>query len=549
MVNQSKKRNTLSIGTPLFIAVALIGGVLIGQRLQNQPTLNIISPPASDEVALGTGRVEEVIRFVEARYVEDEDEEVLIEKAIQGALSTLDPHSSYIPSKRLKEVNENLQGGFSGIGVEYLILDDTLIVLKTLEEGPSALAGLSAGDRIVAVGDSTITNKKIDAKGVGDLLRGRSGTEVNVTIWRPSENAKKEFTITRGNIPNPSVDVGFMLDNHTGYVKINRFSATTHTEFMQKLEYMVDNEGMKDLIIDLRQNPGGYLEEATKMLNQLFKQEGTMLVYTEGKNGKNEYKTSGRPFFDVRNIVVLVDEGSASASEIFAGALQDDDRGVVVGRRTFGKGLVQEQYPLSDGSALRLTIARYYTPSGRCIQKPYEDKVHYNNEFAKRIASGEMGSDDKVAILDSTVYHTSGGDVVYGGGGIIPDIYVPFDTTVVFLPTYMETMPYIRLFAFRYAESQGDLIESVDDFTVTDATLQAFYAYAKEKGAVITNSELPLIKSEIEKNLRAYIIRYHLAEHTNEQFFRIYLEGDEILDAGMEILKADDPVAAARDRG
>lgn len=545
MVNQSKKRNALSVGAPLFIALSLIGGVFIGQRFSQKAEFRSVEPAIAGD-ALGVGRVEEVIRYVEARYVEDVEDEKLVETAISGMLENLDPHSTYIPARRLKEVNESLQGGFSGIGIEYLILDDTLTVLRTLDDGPSAEAGLLAGDRIVEVGDSTITGKKISAKGVGALLRGKGGSNVEVRVWRPAAKEERKYTITRGAIPNPSVDVGFMVDDHTGYIKVNRFSAKTHTEFMRKLEYMVENEDMKDLVVDLRQNPGGYLEEATKMLNQFFKTEGTMLVYTEGKGGKNEYKTSGHPFYDIRNVVVLVDEGSASASEIFAGAIQDDDRGVIVGRRTFGKGLVQEQYPLSDGSALRLTIAKYYTPSGRCIQKPYEDAVHYNNEFAKRIASGELESGSKVAILDSTEFHTSGGDVVYGGGGVIPDIYVPFDTSVVFLETYMETVPWVRLFAFRYAEAHKMGEGQIEKLKVDDHILEAFYAYAKEKGAKIKEAELPLIKQEIRKNLKAYIIRYYLLEPSNEQFYRIFMEGDKVLDAGLDILKADDPVAAAR---
>ncbi len=545
MVNQSKKRNAMSVGAPLFIAIALIGGILIGQRLTTHPELNRVKSSEAGS-ALGTGKVEEVIRFVEARYVEDVDEEQLVETAINGVLSSLDPHSTYIAAKRLKEVNESLQGGFSGIGIEYLILDDTLTVLRTLEEGPSAAAGLLAGDRIVAVGDSIIAGIQLSSKGIGELLRGKSGSEVSVKVWRPTTHKEQSYTIVRGAIPNPSVDVGFMINDHTGYIKISRFSAKTHTEFMQKLEYMVEKENMKDLVIDLRQNPGGYLEEATKMLNQLFRQEGTMLVYTEGKGGRNEYKTNGHPFFDVRNIVVLVDEGSASASEIFAGALQDDDRGVIVGRRTFGKGLVQEQYPLSDGAALRLTIAKYYTPSGRCIQKPYEDAAHYNNEFAKRIASGELASGAKVAVLDSTEYHTSGGDVVYGGGGIIPDIYVPFDTSIVFLDTYMETIPFVRLYAFRYAEAHYDAIQNTTNFKVNNHVLQDFYAYAKEKGAKINPEERPRIKAEIARNLQAYIIRYHLKESSNEQFYRAYLQDDKVVEAGLQILETDDPVGEAR---
>ncbi len=549
MVNQSKSRSTTFIATPLLIAVALIIGIVVGQRSNKLATLRVLDDSGEQPVnALGTGRVEEVIRYVDARYVEEEDDEKMIKDAIHGVLENLDPHSSYIPADHLKEVNENLKGGFSGIGVEYLILDDTLTVLRTLPDGPSLKAGILPHDRIVAVDDSVIINKKLDAKGVGNLLRGQRGSEVKVTVWRPSERAVKEITIIRGEIPNPSVDVGFMVDDKTGYVKVNRFSATTHKEFMKQVERMVKNEGMKNIIIDLRQNPGGYLEEATKMLNQLFKLEGTMLVYTEGKNGKNEYKTTGHPLFDIDNVVVLVDEGSASASEIFAGAIQDDDRGVIVGRRTFGKGLVQEQYPLSDGSALRLTIAKYYTPSGRCIQKPYEDAAHYNNEFAKRLESGEMVSGKKIAVLDSTEYHTVGGDVVYGGGGIIPDIYVPFDTTVFFTQTYTEAIPFVRLFAFRYAEAHQQDIKNVKNFRITNDILDAFYAYAKEKGAKINESELPTINKEIAKDLKAYIVRYHLMEQTNEQFYRIYLQGDEVLEAGREILQERDPVGAARRR-
>ena len=376
---ETKIPRKLNIWLPLLFALVLVAGMLIGTKLRPAPKgVSVANPNAEVPVsAMGQGKIEELIRYIEARYVDDVDRETLVQEAINEILSKLDPHSNYISAEDLKGVNESLEGEFDGIGIEFLVVDDTLIVVTPLAGGPSETAGVLAGDKIVEVSDSIISGVNMKSSDVMDLLRGKKGTEVTVKILRGKDT--HEITIIRDKIPNHSVDVSYMLDEKTGYIKVNRFSATTYEEFMKSLEELKEKNNMEDLVIDLRGNPGGYLNEATSILSQLFKEQKRLMVYTEGRTVKrNDYETTGRNFHQVDDIAVLIDEGSASASEIVAGAMQDWDRAVVIGRRSFGKGLVQEQYQLSDGSALRLTVARYFTPSGRLIQKDYEDKEAYN---------------------------------------------------------------------------------------------------------------------------------------------------------------------------
>ena len=335
----------------------------------------------------------------------------------------------------------------------------------------------------------------------------------------------------------------------TGYIKINRFSATTYEEFMKGLEDLVENKGMEDLVIDLRHNPGGYLQQATNILSQLFKDQDKLLVYTKGRTvNRNDYKSTGRAFFEIGNVLVLIDEGSASASEILAGAIQDHDRGVVIGRRSFGKGLVQEQYKLRDGSALRLTVARYYTPSGRSIQKDYKDSEDYSSEVLERYSSGEMESENKIEIHDSTEYYTTGGRLVFGGGGISPDVFISIDTALLD-DNYLSLRQHIPQFVYRYLEdnpSEFDytLANFKNTYQVNRRFFDAFLDYASENGTKVARKDIPKIKAPLQRFIKARIAK-HLYE--DEGFYTIWNEDDSMIQKAMELLGQPDPLAVIKE--
>ncbi|MDX1667264.1 MAG: S41 family peptidase, partial [Saprospiraceae bacterium] len=504
----------VSIWLPLLLGITLAGGMLIGIRLDpSQPVMLVKDEESYSES--GQGKIEELLRYVEAKYVDEVDREELVDKAIEQILTELDPHSVYFTEEEVRQVNEQLDGNFNGIGIEFLIVDDTLVVVTPLSGGPSEAAGILPGDKIVEVEDSVITGADLDVRRVKEMLRGKKGTPVEIGIVRGEEQEIRHFTIIRDKIPWKSVDVAYMLDERTGYIKISRFSATTYEEFMQSLEHLIDRENMSDLIIDLRKNPGGYLPQATNILNQLFMRKDKLLVYTEGRNvSRMDYESTGRAFFDIGEVAILIDEGSASASEIMAGAVQDHDRGIIVGRRSFGKGLVQEQYKLRDGSALRLSVARYYTPSGRSIQRDYKDREQYESDFLERLDSGELTAMEYAGPSDSTRYYTYGGRVVYGGRGITPDIFVPLDTLVL-NEQFLELRSIIDDFAFLHIEentedfADPDLDRFRSAYTVEDELMTAFLDYARERGVVYESFPLREEGSALVKKwMKAYLARY-----------------------------------------
>ena len=411
----------LKIWLPLLFAIVMIFGMLIGYRLSGD-----ISPKGFFKTQK-KAPLEEVIGLINQRYVDSVNMDTLGQNAIQGMLAHLDPHSIYIPPVDLTEVNEDLQGNFEGIGVEFQIFDDTVNIVSVLAGGTSDKAGLQIGDKIVKVNDSTVAGNGIDADKIKKYLRAGSS---NVTIMVMREKKPLSVTITRGTIPLPAIDASYMIDKETGYIRINKFSETTHPEFVQAMQAL-QKTGLQKLILDLRGNGGGILQQAIAIADD-FLDGDKLIVYTQGVNSpKVEYRCKIDGLFEKGKLVVLTDEGTASASEVLTGALQDWDRATIIGRRTFGKGLVQEQYQLSDGSALRLTIARYYTPTGRSIQKPYNKQDHesYNEEVMKRFHDGEVLHGDTTTNRSGKVYKTNGGRIVYGGGGITPDIFVAFDTS------------------------------------------------------------------------------------------------------------------------
>lgn len=515
---------------PFFIAAALSIGIFIGVKIGKRIPyiLEDNTPVASDT------KLDEIIRYIKGRYVDDVTKDDIFGKTINDLLTSLDPHSSYIPADELKLVNEQLGDNFEGIGVEYMMNDDTITIVNTIPGGPSEQVGIVAGDKIVSVEDSIVAGIKITPDKIIKKLRGEKGTKVNVGILRGKQLLS--MTITRDEIPNHSVDAGFMLDNQTGYIKVNRFAENTYKEFMEKLEPLVTKQGMKDLVIDLRGNPGGYLQKAVEILNQFFKEKDKLLVYTEGKNAKKqEYKTNGQAFWNINRVSVLIDEGSASASEIVAGALQDWDRATIIGRRSYGKGLVQEQYPLSDGSALRLTIARYYTPSGRCIQKPYKGNTHYDDDIETRLKNGELTDAQKNLHQDSSVtFKTADGKNVFAGGGIAPDIFVPIDQNLM-NDYFVKLRAHIPSFALSYATNNKAILpNTIENYLQTPLStniVDEFIKYTNTKNIATSQNDLAQIRPLLTTMLKARIAK---TIFNDEAQYRVLVTEDMMIKKALE---------------
>lgn len=543
------RKQSSNIWLPALFALTLAAGLFIGFRLQSKAPLVISS--RGQEGAPGSGRVDELLRYIDAKYVDDADQERLHEAAIHAVLDELDPHSSYIPADELQALTEQMEGNFEGIGIEFLVVEDTITVVSALSGGPSAKAGLRAGDQIIMVEDSVVTGVNEFGIDPASLMRGISGTDVNISVRRPGEQELTDYTLTRAPIPVFSVDAAYQLDDQTAYVKINRFSATTYDEFVQALEEQMEKGGATRLIIDLRDNPGGYLQQATKLLSQLFLEKGKLLVYTQGRNSRRvDYTTNGRAFYRIQEIAVLVNESSASASEIVAGAVQDHDRGIVVGRRTFGKGLVQEQYPLSDGSALRLTVARYYTPSGRSIQRSYDGgEDEYRSDIGRRYDSGELTGLSEAEVDSSLTYFTDNGYPVYGGGGITPDYFVPLDTTLnntSFLRLRQQISPYVFKYQRRHPElaNYQTLSSYLADYRpdleeiIPELTAMALATYDEKL------KDIPAkLRPELSLYFRARLARILFGPSA---FYEVLNQEDAMILETLRLLNRPDPLAAAR---
>ncbi|MEQ1746194.1 MAG: S41 family peptidase [Saprospiraceae bacterium] len=532
------------IRLPLLLAIVLAAGMFIGQQLPRYEN-HLWLMPKEHRSSNAMGTLDEILRYVEAKYVDSVDTKALQDEAIANVLEQLDPHSLYISPEELEHEEEVLSGNFEGIGIEFLLLDDTIQVVAPTAGGPSEAAGIMSGDKIVTIEDSLVAGVGISNADIFKKLRGPKGSKVRMGIRRGKENRLRQIVVTRDVIPVRSVDVAYMLDKQTGYIKINRFSAPTYQEFMEELRRLVEEKGLKNLVLDLRGNPGGYLDEATELLSQVFP-EGKLLVYTEGRaEERQDYKSNGRARFHIQNVAVLVDEGSASASEIVAGAIQDHDRGWVIGRRTFGKGLVQVQYPLSDGGALRLTISRYYTPSGRSIQRAYKGEDDYADEAERRLENGELADESKIRQADSTKYYTGMGRVVFGGGGITPDVFIPLDTS--YMNDYFEAaFPSLPQFAARWLEEQNRANLPADpqvfaqQFKVSDAQFGAFVAYVREQGHEPNESQIARCRSELSLLLKARIAKLLFKE---EGQYRVLNDDDPAVEKALQVLSSGKPVA------
>jgi len=536
-------RNKVQIWLPLLIAVALVVGILIGMRLpQADAAIKISKRNEAHDYLSREGKVEELLRYIEAKYVDKVDRDKLVDEAIQKLMSQLDPHSSYIPASELEEVNEQLDGKFNGIGVEFLIVKDTAVVVTPMSGGPSEEAGILPGDKIIKVGDSLVVGETLTNQGIVGLLRGEEGSKVKLSVLRSGSKKLRQYTIIRDEIPVKSVDAAYMISERVGYIRVNRFTAQTDKEFLESMRVLYEQGHMKDLVLDLRGNPGGYMQMATNMLSQLFPNKGNLLVYTQGRaSHRAEFNSTGRVFYPLDKIAVLIDEGSASASEIVAGAIQDNDRGVIVGRRSFGKGLVQEQYQLSDGSALRLTIARYYTPSGRSIQKPYDHGGEaYDQDLEERYKNGELLSANKISIKDSTEYYTTQGRVVFGGGGIIPDVFVPLDTFQI-STFFLDVRQMIPAFVVKYLDkSKREQLSKMGfkafqkQFQVDEKTVQDFQSYASQNGLRGSNKQWADAQQELTRYLKGRIAK-HLFD--DKGYFAVMNQSDATVQAALKSLK------------
>ncbi|MFT3737217.1 MAG: S41 family peptidase [Breznakibacter sp.] len=523
---------------PLFLVVVLLAGLLLGRYL----TLSNMGR-GNDKLLIypQTNKIDMLLNLINEEYVDTINKNELVEAVIPDILKRLDPHTVYIPAKELEGVNEELEGNFGGIGVQFSIQNDTVMVVSVVSGGPSEKLGILPGDRIVAVNDTSIAGIKIGNNDVMKKLRGPMGTKVKVNILRPNVKDKLNFEIVRGAIPVNSVDVSFMLTDQIGYIRVDRFAKNTYEEFITGIAKL-KSQGCKKLLVDLRGNSGGFLEVAFNMINE-FLGPKEMIVYTEGKSSpRKDLLADGSGTCQNMPVAVLIDEFSASASEIFAGALQDNDRGVIVGRRSFGKGLVQQQIPLPDGSAIRLTVARYYTPSGRSIQKPYENgSDDYYSDIMKRYEHGEFYQKDSIHFNDSLQYKTKEGRTVYGGGGIMPDVFIPRDTASI-------TDYYYRLrergalyqFALQYADmhrarlKEYKTAKDFDNKLDGDALVSQLAAFAEKKGIRTNPSQLAVSRSLIATEIKAYVARNII---DNDGFYPIILKSDVEVKAAINELE------------
>lgn len=525
------KHNSI-IWYPLVISIAIVLGIVIGNYISTK------------KFTLDKDRkINAVLNLIQSEYVDSIDVKDLVEQAITAIIGNLDPHSYYIPASDIRAENEKLDGSMSGIGVSFFMMNDTANVDQVIPNGPAEKVGMLAGDRIISVNGESIVGGTLTAEGIRSKIRGEKGTKVRIGVKRNTSKKTLTFTITRDDIPMNTIDVSYMLDDKTGYIKIAQFGKNTYDEFFAALSKL-KKDGASRYIVDLRGNPGGYMEMAILMVNE-FLEQGELIVYTKGRKEREDIQvwSDDQGSFHDAQVAVLIDEYSASASEIMAGALQDNDRGLVVGRRSFGKGLVQKQIYLPDSSAIRLTIARYYTPSHRCIQKDYTlgDEDDYSKELYDRYSHGELYSAGSIKVDKSKIFRTANGRIVYGGGGIVPDIFVPNDTTGI--TTYYRAVANLGLlqqYVYTYVDINRDQLKNVKTvkqlmgmMPSDDALTYDFVCYARDNGVPMRWYYINLSRSLIARQLRALVIRDVLG---SEEFYRYYNRTDNTVNAALKAL-------------
>jgi carboxyl-terminal processing protease len=532
MMNQNKSNRYM----PLLMALCVVVGIVIGTFYANHFSgnrLNIIST--------GSNRLNNLLHIIDDQYVDEVNIDSLVDKAIPQILSELDPHSVYISAKDVQAANDDLKGSFSGVGIEFTIRQDTIHVQNVVKNGPAERAGVLAGDKIVNIDGKPFVGKIVTNEEAMHRLKGPKDTKVKIGIMRYGEKKLKYFNITRGEIPQKSITATYMLDDNTGYIRIKNFGETTYTELLIALATL-SQEGFTNLVIDLRDNTGGYLQSAVQMANE-FLPKNKLIVYTQGrKSPRQDYRSDGHGSYQKIPLVVLINEGSASASEIFSGAMQDNDRATIIGRRSFGKGLVQQQIAFPDGSMIRLTIARYYTPSGRCIQKPYTtgDDKDYEQDLISRYQHGEYFSQDSIKHT-GPAYHTSIGRIVYGGGGITPDIFVPEDTlgmTSYFKEASMSGL--ILQFAFTYTDDNRPKLNNfkemmeLSNYLNKQNTVDKFASYADKHGLQRRNLMIQKSHKLLEQYINSRIIYNMLDESAWNEYIN---QDDPVVKTALRVFK------------
>ena len=529
------------VNVPLLIAFALVLGIFIGSKFASKSTIDL------------DRKINNILGIVADEYVESVNMDSLVELAIPDIIAQLDPHSVYISAKDYEQANEELNGNFCGIGISFQVMEDTINVIEVIPGGPSEKVGIANGDKIISVDGKNFTGEKINPNLVKEQLRGPKNSVVKLGVKRATSAKTLYFTVTRGDIPIKSVDAAYMIDKNTGYVKVNQFGRNTYDEFVTALS-VLKNEGAKRYIVDLRGNGGGYMEIAVAMANE-FLPKDNLIVSTKGRYKKNDTSvySDGNGSYQDAEIVVLINEFSASASEIFAGAMQDNDRGLVIGARSFGKGLVQREFKLSDNSAIRLTIARYYTPTGRCIQKDYKlGQAAYERELINRFNNGELDYRDSIKVDKSKMYKTPHGRIVYGGGGIIPDIFVPRDT-VGFTSYYYAVVNagIIQNYVLKYVTAHKAKFKNVKDYKdvirlLDDNTqlLNDFVNFAAKHDVPARWYYINQSRDLLLNDLKAFVARDLLGQ---KAFYPIYNRNDKTIEAALKALnkhKAAFPLTA-----
>jgi carboxyl-terminal processing protease len=523
----------LSTWLPFIIGLSVGAGIFLGTQLGTR------SPSRRNAEAYE--KIRAVLGYVEANYVDTVDTEKLTDMTLEDMLQHLDPHSDYFTAEEIKTMSEPLQGNFEGIGIEYNFVQDTLVVMAVIPSGPSEKAGLKTGDRIVRANDTLVVGKAASEKSIRKKLRGPKGTKVTVQIRRPGRKELFDITITRGSVPIYSIQGSYMLNENTGYVKLDRFAETSYAEFMKATKTLL-GQGMKKMVLDLRGNGGGYLDAATAIADE-FLTAGKMIVYTKGRvEGEQKSLATATGVLENTELVILVDENSASASEILAGAIQDNDRGTIIGRRTFGKGLVQEEKRLTDGSAFRLTIARYYTPTGRSIQKPYNKGIEaYAADELNRYNHGELVNADSIKFPDSLKFKTPKGKIVYGGGGIMPDLFVPLDTSGG--STLLNNLFYKDIFtmwSLNYAEKHNAELTKTGlnnfrtSFVTTDAMVNELLALGEKNGVARNEAQLKRSSALIKKYMKAAVARNVWGD---AGYLQVWNDEDKFIEAAVSSLK------------
>lgn len=527
------QNNSKQINLPLKLAITLFIGVLLGLGFGKFGT-------SDKEVRIAGNKYEQVLGLIKEHYVDSVDLYNITDEGYKRMFAKLDPHTSYIPSKDLKLVRSQLESDFEGIGVEFNIYNDTLVVVRTIKSGPSEKAGILPGDRIIAVNKDTIAGVGIDNRKVFDLLRGEKGSKVNLLIYRRLKNEFLTLEIIRDDIPTYSVEVSYMVDERTGFLKVNRFAENTYNEFKKALQEL-NRRGLDRLVLDLRNNGGGYMGEAEKMADELL-EKGSLIVYTKSKATHYDHKSYAIKdgLFEKGELIVLINENSASASEILAGAIQDNDRGLILGRRSYGKGLVQRGFQLVDSSEVRITISRYYTPSSRCVQKSYEEGLEdYSSDYKKRENSGELFSADSIKVNDTLVYSTKNGRTVFGGGGIIPDDFIAKDTSNY--SNYLGSLYGHRVlndFALDYVNREKEYLEKmgviqfVDEFELDTYMYGVIISKATARGLVFKIDEFNKSRSKIMLQSKALIARGIWGE---EGYYRVINNDDDYLKSAMKL--------------